>query len=104
MPQLYTEQNFEKEVLQSSVPVLVHFRADWCVPCQKFAPIINEMEANALGKYKVGSVDVDKSRELIKRYNVNTIPTIIIFKNGRSAAQITGAVSREDLCHMMLND
>lgn len=104
MPQVYTEQNFEKEVLQSPVPVLVHFGAEWCVPCQQFAPIIDEMEENASGEYKVGSVNVDRSRALIEKYNVTMIPTIIIFKNGRSAAQITGAVSRENLCHMMLND
>ncbi|WP_196593370.1 thioredoxin [Pectinatus sottacetonis] len=104
MLETYTKDNFTAKVLQANIPVLVDFWAKWCAPCQKFAPIIEKMEKKALGKYKVGCIDVDKEQELVSRYNITTIPTIIIFKNGQSTGQIIGAVSEEDLCHMMIND
>ncbi|WP_196592217.1 thioredoxin [Pectinatus frisingensis] len=104
MPQIYTQYNFDMEVLQSKIPVLVDFWAEWCTPCHRFTPIIEKMEKMAAGEYKVGCVDVDKEQKLVERYNITIIPTIIVFKNGQSTAQLVGAVSEEDLRHMMVND
>ena len=76
-----TTTNFEQEVLQSQIPVLLDFWADWCVPCRMAAPIIDEIAAETAGKVKVGKVNVDTDIELAQRYRIASIPTFLVFKN-----------------------
>lgn len=89
-----TNDNFEAEVEKSDVPVLVDFWAEWCMPCKMVAPIVEEVAEAYEGKLKVGKVDVDAEPDLASRFNVMSIPTLIVFKGGEVAGQRIGAVPR----------
>ena len=82
--------NFEQEVLNSDIPVLVDFWATWCGPCKMIAPIISQIAVKYAGKIKVGKVDVDEAPELAESFNVSSIPTLVLFKNGEVVAQRVG--------------
>jgi thioredoxin 1 len=86
-----TNQNFEKEVLNSNIPVVVDFWAEWCGPCRMVSPIIDELAHDYEGKVKVGKINVDKENELAMKFKVMSIPTIIIFKDGKIVEKIVGA-------------
>lgn len=92
-----TSENFEKEVLQSELPVLVDFYADWCGPCKMMGPVVEELATEFEGKAKVGKLNVDDCPELAAKYKVMTIPTIIVFKNGTPEETSVGVVSKETL-------
>ena len=92
-----TSENFEKEVLQSELPVLVDFYADWCGPCKMMGQVVEELETEFEGKAKVGKLNVDDCPELAAKYKVMTIPTIIVFKNGTPEQTSVGVVSKETL-------
>lgn len=89
--------NFESEVLKSNVPVLVDFWATWCGPCRMIGPIIEEIAAEYAGKAKVAKVDVDQNQELAEQFQVRSVPTLLIFKNGNVVEQLVGAVSKKAL-------
>ncbi len=96
-----TASNFDGEVLKSNVPVLVDFWATWCGPCRMVAPIIEEL-ANAYdGKIKVGKVNVDEEGSLAAQYGIVSIPTIIIFVNGKPVDKLIGAHSMDDFEDMI---
>ena len=78
-----TKQNFESEVLNSDIPVLVDFWASWCGPCMMLSPVIAELAEELDGKVKVGKVNVDEENELAMEYRVASIPTLLLFKNGK---------------------
>ena len=82
--------NFEEEVLGSKTPVLVDFWATWCGPCRMLAPVIAQIAVKFEGTVKVGKVDVDENPELAESFNVSSIPTLILFKDGKPVAQRTG--------------
>ena len=93
----FTTDNFEQEVLQSSVPVLVDFFADWCGPCKMMAPIVEKMAEELDGKVKVGKCNIDENMTLAARYRISSIPAFVIFKNGSPEATFVGAMSAAEL-------
>jgi thioredoxin 1 len=93
----FTDANFKKEVLESTLPTLVDFWASWCGPCKMIAPHIDELAKEYVGKMKIGKVDVDANSKVATEYGIMSIPTIIFFKNGKVLNQINGAVSKLDL-------
>ena len=93
----FTTDNFEQEVLQSSVPVLVDFFADWFGPCKMMAPIVEKMAEELDGKVKVGKCNIDENMQIAQRYRVASIPTFMVFKDGKACATQVGAMSAADL-------
>jgi len=89
--------NFDTEVLQSQQPVLVDFSATWCGPCQKLAPIIDELASEYEGKAKVVKVDVDNNQDLAVKYQVMSVPTVMIINNGEVANKWIGFTSKQEL-------
>lgn len=96
-----TKDNFDSEVSNSDVPVLVDFWASWCGPCKMVAPIIDELANDFAGTAKVGKVNVDEQRELAMQYRVMSIPTILVFKNGDVVDKAVGVRSKDDFSEMI---
>lgn len=92
-----TDSNFESEVLKSDLPVLVDFWAVWCGPCRAIAPIVEQLAGEFSGKMKVGKLDVDNNPDAAVNYGVRSIPTLLLFKNGKVVETIIGAVQKPNL-------
>ena len=93
----FTDANFDSEVLQSGIPVLVDFWATWCAPCKAIAPLIDAIADEYAGKIKVGKVNVDENQGTPSKYGVRGIPTLILFKNGAVFEQVVGAVPKSQI-------
>ena len=96
-----TNANFEEEVIKSEIPVLVDFWATWCGPCRMVGPVVSEIAEEFEGKVKVGKVNVDEEDELAERFGVQSIPTIILFKNGEEAGRNVGFAPKAKLVQML---
>jgi thioredoxin 1 len=92
-----TDENFQTEILSSPQPALVDFWAAWCGPCRAIAPVVEELAVQYEGQLKVGKLNVDENPKTPGQYGIRAIPTLILFKNGAVAEQITGAVSKSTL-------
>lgn len=92
-----TKENFEKEVTQSTQPIVIDIFATWCGPCQQMAPIFEELETEFGSKYKFLKLNVDESRELSIHYGVTSVPTFIFIKNNKIMGKETGYMSKDEL-------
>ena len=96
-----TADNFDTEVIQCASPVLVDFWAEWCGPCKMIGPMIDQLADENDGKAKIGKVNIDEYQQLAVQYNVQSIPTLLIFKGGQVVEQAVGARSKADLQGML---
>jgi thioredoxin 1 len=92
-----TKENFDSEVLNSTVPVLLDFWASWCIPCKMIAPFIEQIAEKYDGKLKVGKIDVDGQGELAGKHGISSIPTLAVYKDGKAVFQQSGALPRSDI-------
>ena len=93
----FTDNAFDSEVLKANVPVLVDFWAEWCGPCRQMTPTIDALASEYQGKVKIGKLNVDDNGQTAMRYNVRSIPTLLLFKNGQVVEQRVGAMGKGDL-------
>jgi thioredoxin 1 len=96
-----TDAGFEADVLQSDQPVLVDFWAAWCAPCRMIAPTIDAVAEKYAEAIRVAKVNVDENQDTPQRYGIKGIPTLILFRNGKEAERIVGAVSKEAISRML---
>ena len=92
----FTTENFESEVLESDIPVLVDFFADWCGPCKMMAPVVEKLAEEMEGKLKVGKLNIDENMQIAQQYKVVSIPTFMVFVGGKQEASWLGAMSASE--------
>jgi thioredoxin 1 len=92
-----TDANFEAEILNASTPALVDFWAPWCTPCRMMAPTIEQLGKELEGKVKVGKMNVDENNKFAQQYGIMSIPTFLVFKNGKVVEQMVGVMEKDDM-------
>jgi thioredoxin 1 len=100
-PITLTDDNFSAEVLNAGLPVLVDFWATWCGPCRMIAPIVQELSSEYEGRAKVGKLDVDEAQKTAAEFGIRSIPTLLIFKGGKVADQVIGAVPKRQIAEKL---
>src|SRR5438445_9855773 len=96
-----TDGNFDKEVLESQVPVLVDFTATWCGPCKMLSPIVEKIADETMGKVKVGKLDIDDSPGVAAKFGILGVPTVVVFKGGKESARHVGVTNKETLMKLI---
>jgi thioredoxin 1 len=96
-----TKSNFDEETKRTESPIMVDFWAEWCGPCRMVAPVLEQLAADYKGKARIGKVNVDEHSDIASRYGVQSIPTLLVFKQGKVVDQYVGAASREVLGRML---
>lgn len=96
-----SDSNFDADVLKAATPVLVDFWAEWCMPCRFVAPAVEAVAKEYAGKIRVGKVDVDNNPEAASRFGINSIPTILLFKDGKVVDGVIGALPKEQIASMV---
>jgi thioredoxin 1 len=99
--QVFTGQNWDAQVLRAEGPVLVDFWAAWCPPCRKIGPLVDELAREYAGRVRVGKLDVDYSPDVAVRYDIVSIPTLVLFRDGRVVEKRVGALPREELRRLL---
>jgi thioredoxin 1 len=97
----FTTDNFDSEVLQSDLPVLVDFTATWCGPCKALAPIVDKLADEYEGKIKVGKLDIDAQRPIAEKYRIRSVPTVFVFRGGQKTGEQIGLTSRDKLVKLL---
>tara|TARA_B100000959_G_C14836779_1_gene564254 strand:+ start:246 stop:572 length:327 start_codon:yes stop_codon:yes gene_type:complete len=97
----FTDSNFNSEVLQAEIPVLVDFWAEWCGPCKAIAPTVGEIANDYNGKIKVGKVNVDTNQKIAMEYGIRSIPSLLIFKGGTILNQVVGSVQKDSITKLL---
>ena len=101
MEKVITAENFNEEVVQGALPVLLDFWAEWCGPCRMLAPVVAEIAQEKAGALVVGKVNVDEERELAARFSIESIPTVLLLRQGKVVAKSVGYVAKEQLCRSL---
>lgn len=96
-----TSKNFEEEVLKSNLPVLVDFWASWCGPCKMMTPVVEQISKDMDGKAKVCKVNIDEEQDLAMKYGIMSIPTFLIFKNGKVVNSAVGVRDKQELINLL---
>ncbi len=96
-----TESNYQSEVVQSQVPVLIDFWAEWCAPCRAIGPAIDQLATEYQGKAKVGKIDVDANRNLALQFGIQSIPCVVVVKGGQVVARTMGAKPKTEFAKMI---
>ena len=96
-----TSENFEEEVINSKVPVLIDFWAGWCMPCKMMAPVLEEIEKDVENNVKIGKINIDEELALATKFNVMSIPTFIVFRDGKVADMTVGVQEKENLMKLL---
>jgi len=92
-----TDQNFQTEVIENAVPVMVDFSAEWCGPCKMLAPVIEELADEYAGRIRVGKLDIDNNHQTPGQYGIQGVPTLIIFQNGEPVKKFVGLISKDKI-------
>lgn len=93
----FSEADFQNEVLESDIPVLVDFYADWCGPCKMMSPVLEQISNEMDGQVKIGKINVDENPNIASQYNVMSIPNFVLFKGGQPVGQVIGAIPKDQL-------
>lgn len=101
MEKVITAENFNEEVVQGALPVLLDFWAEWCGPCRMLAPVVAEIAQEKAGALVVGKVNVDDERGLAARFSIESIPTVLLLRQGKVVAKSVGYVTKEQLCRSL---
>lgn len=96
-----TSENFEEEVINSNVPVLIDFWASWCMPCKMMHPVIDEIAKESQGRFKVGKINIDEQTDLAVKFGVMSIPTFIVFKNGKQSNMSVGVQEKNKILDLL---